>query len=207
MPNPRPSPPRAPRPSRPPPPRRAPAPRRARGSRGREALSRFIRRVWREDVAPLLRDEYARQRRAAARLAAKGAAAAGAVLDGMLRRRGAPLSRFLTVLGASLGALLPDVWRWSWLRSAPTAARRRVDECVQRRAGELSDREALELFDLPTSATREQLRRSWRAAAQRWHPDRAPDDRRRTEYQLRFVAYRAAYDRLVRSYDAGRLPR
>ena len=46
-----------------------------------EAFRRFLRRVWQEDVGPLLRDQRAVQRKKSARVA--GTAAAGAGLRGI----------------------------------------------------------------------------------------------------------------------------
>ncbi len=173
-----------------------------------EAFRRFLRRVWREDVAPLLRDRRAAQRKKTARTGGKLAAAAGLVVDGVLRLKGRPFTRFMTVMGSSLGAMLPDVWDWEWLReSAAPAEREVVAEQVRRRAAELAESEALALFDLPGTATREDLKHTWRAVLQRWHPDKAPDAAGRAEYHVRFLAYKTAYERLCRAYDEGRLPK
>ena len=45
-----------------------------------EAFRRFLRRVWREDVTPLLRDRRADQRTKTARTAGKVAAATGTIV-------------------------------------------------------------------------------------------------------------------------------
>jgi hypothetical protein len=173
-----------------------------------EAFRRFLRRVWQEDVGPLLRDQRAVQRKKSARVAGTAAAGAGLLLDGLLRLRGKPFTRFMTVVGSSLGALLPDVWDWEWLRdSADAAEQAAVAEGVQRQAARLPEADALALFGLPESATRDELKRAWRDAARRWHPDKALAEADRLEYQVRFVAYSAAYERLERAYDEGRLPR
>jgi hypothetical protein len=172
-----------------------------------EAFRRFLRRVWREDVTPLLRDRRARQRKKAARAGGKVAAAAGLALDGVLGLKGKPFARFMTVIGSSLGAMLPDVWDWQWLRqSAGAAEREMVAEQVRRRAARLPEADALALFGLPPAATRAELKRVWRAVLQRWHPDKARDEARRAEYQVRFLAFKAAYERLCRAYEEGRLP-
>ena len=103
-----------------------------------EAFRRFLRRVWQEDVGPLLRDQRAVQRKKSARVAGTAAAGAGLLLDGLLRLRGKPFTRFMTVVGSSLGALLPDVWDWEWLRdSADAAEQAAVAEGVQRQAARL----------------------------------------------------------------------
>jgi hypothetical protein len=173
-----------------------------------EALSRFLHRVWRSDVQPLLRGKHADQRRKSARVGGKIAAAGGLVVDSLFHLRGKPFTRAMTVMGSSLGAMLPDVWDWKWLRnSADEQARKFVTEQVKRRAAELPEADALELFSLLPTASREQLKQSWRIASQRWHPDKAPDAEQRNEYHLRFIAYQAAYERLCRAYDEGRLPR
>jgi hypothetical protein len=130
------------------------------------------------------------------------------VLDNLFGLKGRPFTRALTVLGASFGAMLPDLWDWEVLRQRLDAeARRWVDDRVQQRAGALELVEALHLFGLDESATRDDLKNAWRAASQRWHPDKAPDDVRRAEHHTRFVAYQAAYERLCAAYDAGALPK
>jgi hypothetical protein len=173
-----------------------------------EAFRRFLRRVWREDVTPLLRDRRAAARRKTARVAGKFAAATGLFVDGVLGLKGKPFGRFMTVVGSSLGALLPDVWDWQWLReSAAPAEREVVAEQVRRRAAELPETDALALFALSGSAGREELKRVWREVLQRWHPDKAPDEAARAEYHVRFLAYKTAYERLCHAYDEGRLPR
>lgn len=172
-----------------------------------EAFRRFIRRVWRDDVAPLLRDKRAKQRQASARTTGKAAAAAGLVVDSLFGLKGKPFARFMTVMGTRLGALLPDVWDWEWLReSAEPAEREVVADQVQRRAAELPEADALALFGLDATAPREELKHAWRAILQRWHPDKAPDERARAQHHVRFLAYKAAYERLCEAYDHGRLP-
>lgn len=171
------------------------------------AFRRFLRRVWQQDIAPLLHDRRAAQRRKSARVAGKMAAATGLLVDGVLGLKGKPFTRFMTVMGASLGALLPDVWDWEWLRERADAADREVvAEQVRARAAELPEADALALFDLPATASRAELKHAWRQILQRWHPDKAPDDQYRMEYQVRFLAYKTAYERLCAAYDAGRLP-
>jgi len=168
-----------------------------------EALRRFLRRVWRQDIRPLLRGAQAGQRRKSAKIVGTLAAVTGLTLDGLLRLRGRPFTRSLTVLGSTFGALLPDVWDWSWLRNqARPQERQVVAEHVRRRAADLSVEEALALFHLRPGASPAQLKQAWREVAQRWHPDKAPDDACRAEYHVRFVAYQAAYQRLCRAYGA-----
>ena len=179
----------------------------ARRSDDNQALRRFLRRVWREDVAPLLRGKRAAQRRKAARVSGKVAAATGLFVDGVFGLKGKPFTRFMTVVGSSFGAMLPDVWDWDWLRQSAKSERKVVVEQVRRRARKLPEADALELFGLPESATHDQLKEAWRTVSQRWHPDKAPEEEHRAEYHVRFLAYRAAYERLVQAYDAGRLPR
>ena len=179
----------------------------ARRSDDNQALRRFLRRVWREDVAPLLRGKRAAQRRRAARVSGKVAAATGLFVDGVFGLKGKPFTRFMTVVGSSFGAMLPDVWDWDWLSQSAKSERKVVVEQVRRRARKLPEADALELFGLPESATPEELKEAWRTVSQRWHPDKAPDQEHRAEYHVRFLAYRAAYERLVQAYDDGRLPR
>lgn len=171
-----------------------------------EAFRRFLRRVWREDVAPLLKDRRAQQRKKAARVGGKAAAAAGLLVDGVFGLKGKPFTRFMTVMGTSLGALLPDAWDWQWLRAADEQERAVVDEQVQRRAAKLPEADALELFDLAPTASRDELKTAWRVILQRWHPDKAPDDAARREHHVRFLAYKTAYERLTAAYEAGTLP-
>ena len=171
------------------------------------ALGKFLRRVWRTDVEPLLRGKRAAQRRKSARVGGKVAATGGLVLDTLFRLRGKPFTRAMSVMGSSLGAMLPDVWDWKWLSSSATSEQRRVvTDQVKRRAAELPEADALALFDLPATASQEQLKQAWRTVSQRWHPDKAPSEAERPEYHVRFIAYQAAYERLCQAYDAGRLP-
>lgn len=81
-----------------------------------------------------------------------------------------------------------------------------VSDQVKRRAAQLPEADALALFDLAPTASRAELKESWRALSQRWHPDKAPDDEQRAEYHVRFITYQAAYERLCAAYDEGRLP-
>jgi len=176
--------------------------------RDEHAFRRFIRRVWRDDLAPLLRDRHAARRKTAARTGGRLAAAGGLLLDKALRLRGRPFTRAMTVVGASLGAMLPDVWDWRWLRRVATRADRKlVGERVRKSAAALDEDEALGLFGLNSAASRESLRAAHRAASKRWHPDLAADAESRAEHHVRFLAYQAAYERLERAHDEGRLPR
>jgi hypothetical protein len=173
-----------------------------------EALGRFLRQVWHSDVEPLLRGKYAAQRRKSARIGGKVAATGGLVVDSLLRLRGKPFTRALSVLGSSFGAMLPDVWDWQWLRTSASKNDRQVlTDQVKRRAAQLSDTEALRLFGLASTASYEQLKHAWRIVSQRWHPDKATDPQQRHEYQVRFVVYQSAYERLCQGYEQGRLPR
>lgn len=173
-----------------------------------EPLDEFVRRVWHEDVAPLLRDRRAAQRRATARVGGRMAASAGLLLDGLLGLRGKPFTRFMTVVGSSLAAMVPDVLDWNWLgESADEADRIAADQQLRRRVAALEETEALRLFGLTECDSFESLRRSWRAAARRWHPDQARSPVAAAEHRLRFVAYQAAYGQLKAAYESGRLPR
>lgn len=172
------------------------------------AFRQFLRRVWREDVARLVQDRRAAQRTKAARVTGKAAAATGLFVDALLGLKGKPFARFMTVMGASVGAMLPDVWDWKWLRESTTTAEREViADRVRQRATELPDTAALELFGLAPTASRDDLKQAWRDVLQRWHPDKAPDKAATAEYHVRFLAYKAAYELLCTAYDEGRLPR
>jgi len=173
-----------------------------------EAMQKFIRRVWTTDVAPLLRGERTEQRRKSARTAGKVAAAGGLAIDRLFGLRGRPFTRFMTVMGSSLGAMIPDAWDAKWFGSSASAAQRDAAEaCFRAGAAELEESEALALFGLDERATLEDLRAAWRSASRSWHPDRATDAAERAEFQARFVACHAAYERLQDAYAAGRLPR
>lgn len=172
-----------------------------------EAFQAFMRRVWREDVAPLLKGRYAAQRRVTARAGGTLAGLSGLVVDRLLRLRGRPFARAATVLGARLGALLPDAWDWAWLGGrAGRKTQELVAERVRARAEQLADEEALALLGLEATASLEQTKAAWRSASLRWHPDRAAGEAERAEYRLRFIACKAAYERLVAAYEQGRLP-
>jgi hypothetical protein len=166
----------------------------------------FLRRVWKRDVAPLLRERQPERRRRTARAGGKLAGATGLAVDSLFHLKGRPFTRFMLTMGASVGAMLPDIWDWQWFRAAGAAAQKLTEQRVRRAAGELPEAEALELFGLAPSADRAELKRVWRAASKRWHPDKAPDAASRDEHRLRFVAYQAAYQRLSEAYEAGRLP-
>lgn len=172
-----------------------------------EAFRRFLRRVWQADVQPLLGDQRAAQRRYSARVGGRVAAAGGLFVDAFLGLRGRPFTRALTVLGARVGALLPDVWDWQIFRSATPEQRATIAARVEDRAATLEDREALELLGLTEQATPDDLRSAWHAASRRWHPDKAPDDAQRQEYHVRFLVYKGAYERLRAAYADGRLPK
>lgn len=164
-------------------------------------------RVWRDDIAPLLHEGAGAQRRKGARIGGKVAASAGLALDTLFRLRGKPFARAFGVLGTSAGAMIPDLWDWSWYRQAGERVCATVEQRLRKRAAKLEDDEALAFFDLPPTATESDLRAAWHAATLRWHPDRAPDDEARREYHLRFIAYQAAHARLRESFEASRLPR
>lgn len=172
-----------------------------------EPFRRFLQRVWQADVQPLLRDHRAAQRHQSARVGGRVAAAGGLFVDALLGLRGRPFTRALTVLGARVGALLPDVWDWQIFRSATPEQRATIAARVEDRAGTLEDREALELLGLTEEATPEDLRSAWHAASRRWHPDKAPDESQRQEYHVRFLIYKGAYERLRTAHAEGRLPR
>lgn len=171
-------------------------------------MQRFLRRVWTQDVAPLLRGRYSRQRAAVARVGGTIAGVAGMLVDRLFGLRGRPTARAMTVLGATLGAMLPDAWDWDYLnRLNDATANAEAAEHVRRCAEQLPEEEALELFGLDPASTRDELQAAWREIVLRWHPDRAPDPSARTEYHVTFMAYRTAYDRLCEAHEAGRLPR
>ncbi len=175
--------------------------------RADEAFRRFLQRCWQHDVAPLLRDRQAETRRKTARSGGRWAALTGLAVDSLLHLKGRPFSRALAVLGSSAGALLPDLWDWSWLRAASVEARDFTEQQVVAAAGRLADDEALGLFGLSGDATEDDLRAAWRRIALRWHPDKAPDEAGRIEYHLRFVAYQNAHARLCEAFETQRLPR
>ena len=161
------------------------------------ALREFLQRVWRQDVEPWLRDAQRAEQERSARRAGQAAATAGLALDALLRLRGRPFTRMLTVLGTSLGAIAPRTWSWRWLRQvARGPVRERVVAGVQRGAGGLSAEEARRVLGVADDADAEHVRQAWRRLSARWHPDRARDDATRAEHHVRFVAYHAAYDRL-----------
>lgn len=173
-----------------------------------DAMQRFIQRVWTSDVAPLLRGERAEQRRKSARTAGKVAAVGGLAIDRLLGLRGRPFTRFMTVMGSSIGAMIPDAWDAKWFGSKASAEQRDAAEaCIRAGAADLANSEALALFGLDESATLDELRSEWRAASQRWHPDHAVDAEQRGEFQARFIAFQSAYERLRAAYESGRLPR
>jgi len=172
-----------------------------------EAFRRFLRRTWRNDVAPLLKDHQASRRKKGARLGGRVAGATGLAVDSLFHLKGRPFTRFMTTMGASFGAMLPDVWDWKWFRVAGKAARRLTEKCVRMAAAELPEADALELFGLTEAASEDDLKSAWREISKRWHPDKAPDDETRSEHHLRFVAYQAAHDRLRAAYESKRLPR
>lgn len=172
------------------------------------AFRAFLRRVWTEDIRPLLNDRRAAERSSAARTGARYAGATGAFLDGVFNLRGKPFARMFTVWGGSLGALLPDVWDWQWFRDEATDAQRQaVRERIQHRAAALPEEEALALFGLSPTASRDELRSAWREFLLRGHPDKAPSAQLRDQYTLRFLTCKSAFELLCRAYDEQRLPK
>ncbi len=170
-------------------------------------MRRFFQRVWRDNVTPLLKGKSGRTRRKTARVGGMFAAATGTFIDSVLGLRGRPFTRSMTVMGTRLGAILPDAWEWDWWHAVTDQeTRTAVASEVERGARELPEADALALFELTPSATLDDLKAAWRRVSQDWHPDKAPDERLRGEYHLRFVAYRAAYERLRQAFDEGRLP-
>lgn len=170
-------------------------------------LRAILDRIWQHDVRPLLSDRHADQRRTTARLSTRAAVAAGGLLDKALRLRGRPFTRSLAVLGGAGGALLPDLWNWSWWRARDAETQAAIQDRIARRAAELSDEEALRLLDLSPTASAEDARAAWHVIAQRWHPDKATDEADRRERHLRFVIYEQAYRQIQAAHAAGRLPR
>ncbi len=172
-----------------------------------DAFERFLRRVWRAEVAPKLAGRRRRGRATGARVGGTIAGLGGTLLDRLFGLRGRPFARAGTVLGASVGAILPDVWDWEWLRRASAAQYKAVAGRVREHAARLEDDEALALLGLHAGATAEDVRRAWHAASKRWHPDLAPDGATRREHALRFVTLNAAHERLCDALESGRLPR
>lgn len=171
-----------------------------------DAFHRFLRRVWERDVRPLLTGAQQQRRSRFARAGGRAAAAAGLMIDGLLRLRGRPFTRFLTVMGASAGAILPDMFEWDCFAALRPEERAAAEQAVERAARDAPDAEALTLLGLSPGASLDDLKAAWRKRAQQWHPDKAPDECSRAEHQLRFVTYQAAYERLLAAYEAGRLP-
>lgn len=170
-------------------------------------MQRFLQRVWRKDVRPRLADDQRRARTKSARIAGTAAGMSGLALDKLFRLRGKPFTRAFTVLGAGLGALLPDALDWNFLaRRDHAAVREATENAARSQAEQLADREALALFNLPPTANREQLRAAWHQNSQRWHPDRARSPAQKCEFHVRFVAYEAAYRRLKEAFETSRLP-
>lgn len=175
---------------------------------GDVAFREFLRRVWTEDIRPLLNDRLAPERRSAAQKGAKYAGATGAFLDGVFNLRGKPFARMFTVWGSSFGALLPDLLDWDWLRDeASDAQRAAVRERIEQRAAALPEEQALALFGLTPAATRDEVKAAWREFLLHGHPDKAPSPARRDEYTLRFLTCKSAFELLSRAYDEHRLPK
>jgi hypothetical protein len=175
---------------------------------GDAAFREFLRRVWTEDIRPLLDDRRAAQRRSTARTGAKYAGATGAFLDGVFNLRGKPFARMFTVWGGSFGALLPDAWDWKWLRDDATESQREaVRERIEQRAATLPETDALALFGLTPAATRDDLKVAWREFLLHGHPDKAPTPAQRDEYTIRFLTCKSAFELLCRAYDEQRLPK
>jgi hypothetical protein len=160
-----------------------------------DPMQRFYARVWRENVVPHLKDRHAEQRRRTAAAGTRVASATGRALDSLLKLRGKPFQRSMTVLGARLGALLPDVWDWRWFREeASPETRRAVKEAVAREARYGSVEEACGLLGVRWPPSEEVLQEAWRRVAYECHPDRARSAEERHERELRFVACQAAYE-------------
>lgn len=173
-----------------------------------DKLTAFYDRIWQDDVAPLLRERLGGQRRHTARIGGAAAKAAGTLLDRAFKLRGRPFTRSLTVLGLKFGALLPDVWDWRvYHEKLNPKVRRFFEKKAQQQAEQLPEADALALFELSAHSSRDELKATWRRLSKRWHPDHAPNPAEVDAYRLRFITYRAAYERLEQAYAAGRLPR
>lgn len=66
-------------------------------------------------------------------------------------------------------------------------------------------KEARDLLELGTTATRDEITRAYRRAARRWHPDRAPEGREE-EYRAHMQQVNAAYQRLKEFLENYRFP-
>lgn len=160
-------------------------------------LKTFLERVWQKDVEPLLRGRLSQQRRVSARVSTKIAATGGYFMDRVLRLRGRPFTRFFSVLGGRLGAMLPDAWDWEWLRhGASDEDRTATHEAIERRGRDLERREAMDILGLPADASWPDVKAAWRRLSLEHHPDHARTPSQRAEAHVRFITYRAAYERL-----------
>lgn len=172
-------------------------------------LDRLLADLWRSDLAALLKDDLAERRKATGGAVGGLTGRVGRAVDRLFKLPGRPFSRSLGVLGATVGATLPDAWKTiiDAHRALGSAARKLIEKHVLAATDRLPEERTLRLFGLTPRATREELHQAWRRVAAAWHPDRAPDEAERVRYHYRFVAYQAAYDRLKLAYDKGRLPR
>ncbi len=66
-------------------------------------------------------------------------------------------------------------------------------------------KEARDILELASTATRQEITRAYRRAARRWHPDRAPEGLEE-EYRAHMQQVNAAYQRLKEFLENYRFP-
>jgi hypothetical protein len=169
-----------------------------------DSLQRFYRRLWQQRILPSLSHEQQDKQLHRTRQTARWASAGGRFIDSLLGLRGRPFTRALTSLGVDLS--LPKTWDWNWVSRQSDQTRQRIDSAAQAETARLENTQALALFGLDPSASLDDLRAAWHAAAHRWHPDRARTDEQRCQAHTRFITLQATYTHLCSQYKAGKLP-
>ena len=169
-----------------------------------EKLHAFYRRLWEKRILPQLSAENAPRQEKRTRRTARWASASGRFVDSLLGLRGKPFTRAFTSIGVDLS--MPQTWDWKWFGRQTQATRERLNAEAEAAAAKLEFDEALSLFGLSGSASHDDLKAAWRAAAHRWHPDRARSEEERQQAHSHFVTLQAAYERLRAAYEAGKIP-
>jgi hypothetical protein len=169
-------------------------------------MEAVLRQSWLEDLLPLLQDRSISTRVGRAGLFGVVGAVVGEIADMACQayfKRKLGIGTLLGAAGAAVGAFSPEIMDWAAAYERLDADQREyVDERVRKRVVSQELIEQLSYFDLPPTATADELRKAWKRKAAEFHPDR----NKASDAHVRFVALNAAHERLRDAYACGELP-